>query len=115
MLHHSQGESTKAFIRTLGTTPLTNSSLTDRPQWIIGPDLYAKARYCNFFMVGLQIMHDLGFACQEETFLVCKDGCERSVHEDICHTHAYTRGLWSSSVVFFLPLSTALAKWERLH
>lgn len=54
--------------------PITYSALTDRLRGLMGTDLYAWCCHCHYFIVGLQIMHDLGLKRQKETFPVCAGG-----------------------------------------
>lgn len=69
--------------------PLTYGALTDRHWWLMDPDLYAWCCHCHFFMVGLQIMHDLGLEHREETFPLCMGGREHT-RRKTTHTHTST-------------------------
>ena len=56
----------------------------------MGPDLYALRCHCHFFMVGLQIMHDLGLERQKETCPVCMSSREHLNKHTHTHTHTTT-------------------------
>ena len=86
----------------------------------MGPDLYALRCHCHFFMVGLQIMHDLGLERQKETCPVCMSSREHLNKHTHTHTTTHKRARTHTHTLLefccsFCLLSTTLAEREHLH
>lgn len=115
MLHHSQGESAKAFIRTLGTSPLGQVSHhirhanwqteVDNGPWFVCIGLPLSFLYGWF-------ANNAWFERQEETFPVCTASTHANTHHHTyIHDHmrrlTYARTYWNSAVVFVCH------QWQR--